>query len=245
MREKIVAANWKMHKTPDETKDFIQNFLKEIPQKNQKNIFLFPTTICLSTAHEALKNSNIILGAQNIYPEKEGAFTGETSPFAVKQLGCQSVLIGHSERRTLFGETNEFLAKKIKCAQENKLIPLYCIGETLAQRKSNQTFEVLKKQLQEGLSLFNSQHLILAYEPVWAIGTGEVACPDQAQEAHLFIRNELKSITGQSHYKILYGGSVKPENAKELINKPDIDGFLVGGASLKVDSFTRICHTVV
>jgi triosephosphate isomerase len=245
MREKLIAANWKMYKNPDEARTFIEDFIKKIPPQNQKNIFIFPSAICIDAVKHAAKNSNLIIGAQNIYPEKEGAFTGETSPAMIKQMGCHTVLIGHSERRSLFGETNEFLAKKIKAVQELNLVPMYCVGESLQERKSGKTFEVLKTQLTEGLKLFDRKHLILAYEPVWAIGTGEVATPEQAQEAHKYIREQLKQITGQSSYKILYGGSVKPENAPELIKQPDIDGFLVGGASLKVESFAQICQSAL
>lgn len=246
-REKIVAANWKMYKTPDEAVSFLTQFLELVP-KNQKNIFIYPSTVCLQSAKNILvnKNSSIKLGAQNCYTEDEGAFTGETSAKTLKNMNMDSVLVGHSERRTLFKEDNELLSRKIKAAQTHGLIPMYCIGETLDQRKSQKTFDVLKEQLEVGLKLLDkSAPLVIAYEPVWAIGTGEVATPDQAQEAHAFVRKTLKNITGSDNISILYGGSVKPENAKDLISKPDIDGFLVGGASLKPDSFAQICQSVL
>lgn len=244
-REKIVAANWKMYKTPDESAAFLTKFLELIPANTQKNVFIYPTAVCLQVVEDVLvgKNANIKTGAQNCYFEEEGAFTGETSAKTLKSMGTDSVLVGHSERRTLFKEDNELLAKKIQAAQKNGIIPMYCIGETLAERKSGKTFDVLKEQLEVGLKLLDqSQPIVIAYEPVWAIGTGEVATPEQAQEAHAFVRKTLKTITGSDQFSILYGGSVKPENAKDLISKPDIDGFLVGGASLKPDSFAQICQ---
>lgn len=248
MRKNFVAANWKMYKTPDESAAFLTKFLELIPQEKQSQVFIFPTTVCLQVVKDVLvgKNSKIQTGAQNCYTEEEGAFTGETSVKTLKTMDIDSVLVGHSERRTLFKEDNELLAKKIQAAQKQGLIPMYCIGETLEQRKSGKTFDVLKEQLEVGLKHFDkSGALIVAYEPVWAIGTGEVATPEQAQEAHAFVRKTLQGLTGKADFSILYGGSVKPENAKELISKPDIDGFLVGGASLKPDSFAEICKTAL
>ncbi len=245
MREKLVAANWKMYKNPKESTTFLAKFLELIPQKNQKQVFIFPQTVCLQAVEDYLieKNADILTGAQNCYTEDEGTFTGEISPKVLKDMGTDAVLIGHSERRSHFKEDNELLAKKIKSAQNHNLIPMYCIGETLDQRKSRKTFDVLKEQLDVGLKHFDHKgSLIVAYEPVWAIGTGEVATPEQAQEAHAFVRKTLHDITGLHTYKILYGGSVKPENATELISKPDIDGFLVGGASLKPESLAQICQ---
>lgn len=246
MKENIVAANWKLNKNPEESRVFFDSFLEKIPQKNQKQVFIFPQILCLQAVKDYLKelDAEILTGAQNCYTEDEGAFTGETSPRVLKEMTTNAVLIGHSERRQYFKEDNEFLSKKIKAVQSHNLIPMYCIGETLDERKNKKTFGVLETQLKEGLKHFDRKgSLIVAYEPVWAIGTGEVATPEQAQEAHYFIRRTLKEITGSHTYKILYGGSVKPENAKELISQPDIDGFLVGGASLKPDSFAQICQT--
>lgn len=241
----MVAGNWKLYKSPEESVEFLKAFIDKVPLKNQKQILLFPQIVSLQAVENYLvkKDLDILTGAQNCYTENEGAFTGETSAKVLKEMTTDAVLIGHSERRQYFKEDNEFLAKKIKVVQDNKLIPVYCIGETLEERKSEKTFEVLKAQLKIGLKHFSSSgSLIVAYEPVWAIGTGEVATPKQAQEAHVFIRNTLKEITGFSTYRILYGGSVKIENAKELITMPDIDGFLVGGASLNPDTFAHICQ---
>lgn len=240
MRQRIIAANWKMYKNPQETRSFCESLRKHLPIHMEKNVYIFPQSICIETLKVALASTNIKVGAQNCYFEIEGAFTGEVSPLTLSQMGCTSVLVGHSERRQMFGETNDSCNKKILKAQENKLIPMYCVGETLEQRKSNKTFEVLESQIQEGLKDVDLKKLIIAYEPVWAIGTGEVATPDIAQEAHEFIRNTLKRL-GSDDVTILYGGSVKPENAGLLTVKADIDGFLVGGASLKAESFSEIC----
>ncbi|MES2769729.1 MAG: triose-phosphate isomerase [Bdellovibrionota bacterium] len=245
MIEKVVAANWKMYKNPEESTAFLKKFLELLPPANQKQVFIFPQTVCLQAVEDCLaeQNVDILTGAQNCYTEDEGAFTGEISPKVLKDMKTDAILIGHSERRSHFKEDNELLSKKIKSAQAHNLIPMYCIGETLDQRKGGKTFDVLKEQLEVGLKHFDRKgSLIVAYEPVWAIGTGEVATPEQAQEAHAFVRKTLQKITGLDTYKILYGGSVKPENAQELISKPDIDGFLVGGASLKPDSLAQICQ---
>ncbi len=244
-REKIVAANWKLHKSPLETKKFVQDFIKLIPQSIQKQIMIFPQTLSLQTLEDccAENSCDILTGAQNCYIKDEGAFTGEASVKVLKEMTTDAVLVGHSERRQLFKEENEFLAEKIKIVQSYGLLPLYCIGETLEERKNNQTLNVLKEQLTIGLKHFTaSEKLVVAYEPVWAIGTGEVATPEQAQDAHAFIRATLKELTGSDDHKILYGGSVKPENAANLCQKPDIDGFLVGGASLDPKSFAEICQ---
>lgn len=245
VREKMIAGNWKLYKSPQESVDFLKAFIDKVPLQNQKQILLFPQIVSLQAVENYLVNadSDILTGAQNCYIENEGAFTGETSAKVLKEMTTDAVLIGHSERRQYFKEDNEFLAKKIKAAQDNKLIPVYCIGESLEERRSEKTFEVLEAQLKVGLKHFNNTGtLIVAYEPIWAIGTGEVATPKQAQEAHVFIRRTLKEITGLPTYRILYGGSVKIENAKELITMPDIDGFLVGGASLNPDTFAQICQ---
>lgn len=237
-----------MYKNPDECTEFLETFLELLPKKNQKQVYIFPQSVCLTTVQNYLidQNANILTGAQNCHFEAEGAFTGEVSTKVLNEMEVEAVLVGHSERRSLFKEDNEFLAKKIKAAQSEGLTPMYCIGETLEQRKSGKTFDVLKEQLEVGLKLLDKDApIIIAYEPVWAIGTGEVATPEQAQEAHAFVRKTLKDLTGSDGFSILYGGSVKPENAKDLISKPDIDGFLVGGASLKPDSFAKICQVAL
>lgn len=244
MRYKLIAANWKMFKNPQETRSFCESLRKVLPIHLEKNIFIFPQSICIETLKIALSSTNIKVGAQNCYSENEGAFTGEISPRTLAQMGCTSVLVGHSERRLLFGETNESCNKKIKLIQEHKLLPIYCVGESLEERKTEKTFEVLEKQLVEGLEGVDIKRVIIAYEPIWAIGTGEVATPEVAQDAHEFIRNTVKR-KGNEDVTVLYGGSVKAENAPMLIEKPDIDGFLVGGASLKADSFSEICKTTL
>jgi triosephosphate isomerase (TIM) len=242
-RKKIAAANWKMFKTPQEAEVYFEDW--QAPESETEVVF-FPSTILLDTVSMNLKGDNVQFGAQNIHFENEGAFTGETSPATLKSMGAQYALIGHSERRTLFGETNELVAKKVKAAQANGLTPMICIGETLAERESGQTVEVVKKQLNEGLVHLDAKKpFVLAYEPVWAIGTGKVATPDQAEEVHGQIRAHLAEILSPAvgeKTSILYGGSVKPDNAKELAQKANIDGFLVGGASLKPVDFGLIAE---
>lgn len=240
MRQKIVAGNWKMNKTPQETRSFCESLRKLLPIHMEKSVFIFPQSICMETLKTSLSSTNVRMGAQNCYFENEGAFTGETSPQTLHTLGCQSVLVGHSERRSLFGETNELCKKKVLSVQANQMIPIYCIGESLEERKEERAFQVLEDQLKEALDGADLSKLIVAYEPIWAIGTGEVATPEVAQETQAFIRKTLKSL-GSEDISILYGGSVKPENASQLISQPDIDGFLVGGASLQVQSFAEIC----
>ncbi len=248
MRKKvsfIVAANWKMYKSPVETEKFLHEFLplqKNFSTKIQ-NTFFIPA-ICLSTAAQILKSSSISWGAQNIHFENEGAFTGENSPKVLRELGAQVCLIGHSERRSLFHETDELCAKKIKAAQAVGLAPMLCVGESLDERKSGKTNQIITEQLKSSLKLLDAQKKILiAYEPVWAIGTGQVATSAEAAEAHLILRKALSELIGAAAAEstpILYGGSVKPENAQELANQDQIDGFLIGGASLKVESLAQI-----
>jgi triosephosphate isomerase len=200
----------------------------------------------LETVNAVIKDSAIQLGAQNMYFEENGAFTGEISPAMLKSVGCSFVILGHSERRTIFGESNQLINKKIKAALKFGIKPIFCIGESLEQRENGTTFKVVENQITEGLAGITESELetlIIAYEPVWAIGTGKVASPEQAQEVHKFIRQLLSKIyTAQFAEKVIiqYGGSVKPENAAELLSQPDIDGALVGGACLKADSFAKI-----
>lgn len=241
MREFIVAGNWKMYKSPQEAEKFVEEFLSLCPKEVQKNFVLFPSTICLPSLRKALSGQGVRFGAQNCHFELEGAFTGENSPRTLKDFGCHFVLLGHSERRQYFAESDEALAKKVKTTQALGLQPMLCVGETLQQRQAGETFSVLEKQLSVGLSLHTSAApLTIAYEPVWAIGTGQVATPEQAQEAHVHIRKTLKTLIGTTEVSILYGGSVKPDNAAELSQKMDIDGFLIGGASLKPLDFWTI-----
>ena len=247
MRKITISGNWKMNKTKEDALSLISE-VKELSTSNQAECILFPPSIHLNQCELLLSNSNISYGAQNLYSEEEGAFTGELSAKMLTSYHCKHVLIGHSERRTLFKESNPFLNKKCHIAFQNKLTPTLCIGETLEERKTNQTFTILDKQLKEGLldiseDTLNNHRLIIAYEPVWAIGTGVVASPEQAQEAHQYIRSTLSSIFSEKtaqNITIQYGGSVKPENIETLISLPDIDGALVGGACLKAEPFMSI-----
>jgi triosephosphate isomerase len=243
---KVFAANWKMNKSPEEARAFFQEFLPLIPlDKNQDQILIFPMALCAESVASAVHpfhGKNLFWGAQNISSEKEGAFTGENSAWVLKKMGASFALIGHSERRTLFHETNQFLSLKMKMALQQGLTPMLCLGESLQQRDEGITQKVLQTQLEESLrGVPPSQQVYIAYEPVWAIGTGRVALPEQVRQAHGWIREWLNQHGFSAQTPILYGGSVKPENAKELLIVPDVDGFLVGGASLQAISFAKIC----
>ncbi len=244
MREMIVAGNWKMNLNSLSIIDFIRDFphlVKDI--SGVKNI-IFPPSVYLYLFKE---QNAILYGGQNVHYEEKGAFTGEISPGMLRDMGCKYVIIGHSERRHIFEEQNDLLNKKLISVFQNNLNPVYCIGETLEERKSKKTFDVLRDQLQSGLkNIDDIEKIIIAYEPVWAIGTGETATPEIAQEAHGFIRKTLNDIQSGSgeNITILYGGSVKPKNAKSLIKMQDIDGFLVGGASLIPETFAQITRII-
>ncbi len=247
MRRKIIAANWKMNMTIEEAGSFLETFLLEIGEEKRVDIVLVPTFTALSRVSERLeKATNVRLGAQNMHWEKSGAFTGEISASLLRELFVRYVLVGHSERRTLFGETDETVNRKTKAALEASLKPIVCVGETLEQRDGNQVEQVLEKQIRGSLAGFSSKELletVIAYEPVWAIGTGRTASPEQAQEAHAFIRKvlaEISDATTAEKVRIQYGGSVKPGNTTELMSQPDIDGALVGGASLDARGFAEI-----
>ena len=245
-RRPLMAGNWKMFKTHTEAVATASELLHLVSGVTDRDIMLAPTYSALVPVGEALQNSNISLGAQNLFWESDGAFTGEIAPGMLKAAGCEYVIIGHSERRQYFGETDETVNKRIRAAIEADLRPVLCIGETETQRDADETFSVLDKQIQNGLQNFglaDLNHLVVAYEPVWAIGTGKTASTDQAQEAHQYVRSLLEKAFGQDlahRTRILYGGSVKPDNVDELMQMPDLDGALVGGASLKADSFGRI-----
>lgn len=250
MRKKVIAGNWKMNYNLYQSIAFIKNLKEEILKKERNSeIIICPNFVSLSEAKKIIDNSPIKLGAQNLYFEESGAFTGETSADMIKSVGCEYVIIGHSERRTIFNESDELINKKVKQAFKHKLKPIFCVGETLEQREKNITTEIVSKQLEIGLQDITAEEMlqiIIAYEPVWAIGTGRNATPEQAQEVHSFIRNFLTVGYGFEVAEktiIQYGGSVKPENAKELLSQPDIDGALVGGACLKVDSFIGIIES--
>jgi triosephosphate isomerase len=242
MRRPFIAANWKMNKTAPEAVDFVQSFLPLVKDVNDAEIVIAPPFTALHAVSSKIKGTNVALSAQNVYYEEKGAFTGEVSPVMLKDAGCEYVIIGHSERRQYFYESDEIVNKKIKSAQKNGLKAIFCIGETLSQREGGKTFDVLNSQIEKGLKEIDASGIVAAYEPVWAIGTGKTATPDQAQEAHLHIRSRLMNLVGEAADKIriLYGGSVTPENVDSLMACPDVDGALVGGASLKPDSFERI-----
>jgi len=242
MRIPVIAANWKMNKKIDEAQAFLDEFIPLVWNERDVEIVIAPAYTALYTMANLLKITHIHLAAQNVFYEEKGAYTGEISPVMLTDIGCSHVIIGHSERRIYFGETNESVNKKIKAARENGLQVIFCVGESLAERESGMTFDILKRQLDDGLSGIAPKGLIIAYEPVWAIGTGKTATPDQAQETHEVIRKTISGIYGEiaKELRILYGGSVTPENVAILMACPDVDGALVGGASLKAESFAKI-----
>ena len=242
----LIAANWKMHKTVAESVDFSKNLARECEGMKEREVIIAPPATALYSVSEALKGSPIHLSAQNMHWEEKGAFTGELSAPMLADMGCEYVLIGHSERRTLFGETNETVNKKLKTALKFGLKPIVCVGETLDERESEATFDVIEKQLKEGLNNISTgdiESVSIAYEPVWAIGTGKTATPELAEEVHRFIREIVSSDFGEgagAETAVIYGGSVNPENIRDLMDKPNINGALVGGASLDVESFAGI-----
>lgn len=247
MRNKIVAGNWKMHNDLNESKLLINGIVEGLQnEKVNCEVIVCPPYTSLSEAACLLKGSKVKLGAQNMHFEDKGAFTGEISAAMLKSAGCEYVILGHSERRTIFNESDELINKKVKKALSSGLKPIFCIGETLSERESGVTNDVVKRQVIGGLKDISESELsnmVMAYEPVWAIGTGKTASPEQAQEVHAFIRSLIKVLyTGLAaeNMVIQYGGSVKPDNAAELLSKNDIDGALVGGACLKPDSLLRI-----
>lgn len=252
MRPKIIAGNWKMFKTPEESKELIAGITEKLtfPLGSAKVIVCPPFT-SLSLVQSHITGTPIALGAQNMYLEDEGAFTGEISPKMLRAVGCAYVILGHSERRQYFAETNELINKKAHKALASGLIPIICVGETLEQREKNITDQIVTAQIRGVLKEIGSsdvEKLMLAYEPVWAIGTGKTATPAQAQEVHLLIRKILgQTFSWATAEKVViqYGGSVKPENSRELLSQPDIDGALVGGACLKAESFIAIVENAV
>jgi triosephosphate isomerase (TIM) len=248
MRRTIIAGNWKMYKTIKEAIELTNGLKRELFKINSDalDIVLFPSFTALSDVAEVINETGIKLGGQDLYWVDEGAFTGEVSGKMLKDVGCSYVIIGHSERRQFFGETNESVNRKIKSALSNGLIPIVCVGEMLAEREAGKTFDILKNHVEGALSGLLEEDvlkIVIAYEPVWAIGTGKTATPQQAQEVHKYIRQLLCKLYNQevaSEVRIQYGGSVKPDNIVELMREPDVDGALVGGASLKVDTFSEI-----
>ncbi len=246
MRKPVRAGNWKLFKTTGEAVELIQTLLPLVQGINDVEIIVAPAFTVLSAVHKSLSGNGIQLAAQDCFWEQEGAYTGEISPKMLMDVGCSHVIIGHSERRQYFGETNETVNKKIKAVLAGGLSAIFCIGETFAERESEQTFAVLEGQVTGGLAGIPRENLgglIIAYEPVWAIGTGKTASEKQAQEAHAFIRGliaKLYDANAADAIRILYGGSVKPANIKGLMSQPDIDGALVGGACLDARSFASI-----
>lgn len=247
-RSIVIAGNWKMHKTNSEALQLANQIRMKTTDITKTRMIICPPFTALSVVYEVIKDSGIHLGAQNMFWEKEGAFTGEISAGMLKSTGADYVIIGHSERRQYFGETDETVNKKVKVALENGLKPIVCVGETLEQREGNVTLKVVGKQIRGAFANIKAEDMekvIVAYEPIWAIGTGKTATPEQAQEVHAEIRKmiaELFSPSVADALVIQYGGSVKPENAESLLKQQDIDGALVGGACLKADSFSAIIH---
>ena len=245
-RTPLIAGNWKMFKTGPEAADAARSLKSLLGGVSGVDVMIAPPFTALATVGDVLKDASIAVGAQNLHWESQGAFTGEIAPGMVKAVGCRHAIIGHSERRQLFGESDGDVNRKVQAALAVGLIPVLCIGETEAEREAAQTFSVLDKQVRLGLedvSLQNPGDLVVAYEPVWAIGTGKTATREQAQEAHAYIRGLLRELYGASMadaMRILYGGSVKPDNIAALIGMDDIDGALVGGASLEPETFARI-----
>jgi triosephosphate isomerase len=247
MRKKIVAANWKMNMTQTEASAFVSTFLLELGEAREVEVVLVPPFTAIAAVNTAIEDAqHVKVGAQNMHWERSGAFTGEISPAMLRDLFVRYVVLGHSERRTLFGETDEIVNRKVRAAHEAMLRPIVCVGETLEQRERGDVEKVLGAQLKGSLAGLDAKELfetVIAYEPVWAIGTGKTATADQAQEAHAFIRQVLREISDEGtadKIRIQYGGSVKPDNARTLMTQADIDGALVGGASLDPRSFAQI-----
>ncbi|MBI4894111.1 MAG: triose-phosphate isomerase [Acidobacteria bacterium] len=249
MRTPLMAGNWKMFKTPAETKEFFSKFLPLVEKSTHAEVAICPPFIDVPAAVEAAQGSRVGVGAQNCYwQNKEGAFTGEVTPAMLKAAGCAYVIIGHSERRQYFGETDETVLKRTKAALEAGLTPIVCVGELLADREAGKTNDVLSTQFTGGIAGLSAEEfakIVIAYEPVWAIGTGKVATPEIAEDAHKVLRACVEAKFGKAGadaVRILYGGSVKPDNVKGLMAQPDIDGALVGGAALKAEDFAGIVN---
>ncbi len=250
MRTKIVAGNWKMNKNSEETEDLINELIAKIPIPCKANVIIAPTFINLASAVDHLEFTQIKVAAQNMHQNENGAYTGEISANMLKSIGVNTVILGHSERRAIFYETDSVIANKVSTALKHEMKVIFCFGEELKDRQNKQHFNIVENQLRDGLfhiSNENWTNIVLAYEPVWAIGTGETASPDQVQEMHAFIRETVRYTFGSDiaeQVSILYGGSVKPDNAKEIFGKPDVDGGLIGGASLKADEFVAIVTAI-
>jgi triosephosphate isomerase (TIM) len=243
----VIAANWKLNHTPTDAKAFFQRFLAQVPKLNERTLVFFPSAITLTTVMDALRDRpEVWVGVQNVHSEAQGAFTGENSVLMARDVGARVVLVGHSERRHVFGETDAMTTKKMALIAQGRLTPMLCVGETLEEREAGRTAEVVERQLSAGLAELDDAQVgavMLAYEPVWAIGTGRTATPDDASEIHGVLRRALVSRVGEkaaAGIPILYGGSVNRGNASQLLAAPDVDGLLVGGASLDADSWASI-----
>lgn len=245
-RKPLIAGNWKLNKTIKEAIELVTLLKRQIPSSQPVDVVVCPVFTAISDVSEVIRESNIRLGAQDVYWEEKGAFTGEVSASLLKDAGAEFVIIGHSERRQFFSETNQSVNLKTKAVIKAGLIPIVCVGETLKEREENRTFDVVRDHVVGAFSNFSEQEFqkaVIAYEPVWAIGTGKVATPQQAEEVHAFIRKEVTKLFGQKSadaLRILYGGSVKADNIAALMAEADIDGALVGGASLEANSFADI-----
>jgi len=250
MRKKIVAGNWKMNNDSAQTEALIDELLAKKPEHSVAKIVIAPSFVNLQAAVAQTHGTNIIVAAQNMHQAESGAYTGEVSVNMLKGINVNTVILGHSERRAYFGETNSLLAEKVNTALKHNLTVIFCFGEELADRQSGNHFNLVESQLREGLFHISESDwgsIVLAYEPVWAIGTGETASPEQAQEMHAFIRNLIRENVGAGvadATSILYGGSVKPDNAREIFSKPDVDGGLIGGAALKAHDFLEIVNGI-
>ena len=242
----FIAGNWKMNKTAGEAIDLVRQLKISISGVDDIEVAVAPPFTALYAVHKELEGSSIRLAAQNLFYEEKGAFTGEVSPLMLKEVGCQYVIIGHSERRQFFGETEETVNRRIKAAFGQSLKPIFCVGETLKEREEGKTFSVIERQVEGGLRELGEKefkNIVIAYEPVWAIGTGKTATPQQAEAIHRFIREAVEKLYSRETaegIRIQYGGSVTPENIKGLMNQENIDGALVGGASLKAETFLKI-----
>jgi triosephosphate isomerase len=244
MRKPFIAANWKMNKTTVDTRDFLDRFVPDVRHVTAVDIVIAPPFTSLALAAEMLRGTNIILAGQNAFYEEKGAYTGEISPSMLADIGCRYVIVGHSERRQYFLEDDGIVNRKTKAAKKAGLGVIVCVGELLAEREGGRTFEILERQIEKGLKEIPSENMVIAYEPVWAIGTGKTATPEQAQDTHAYIRGKLRVLYGNraDEFCIIYGGSVTPDNVDSLMACGDVDGALVGGASLKADAFTRIVN---
>jgi triosephosphate isomerase (TIM) len=250
MRQKIVAGNWKMNKNAEETEDLLNELIDKLHIDKEVQLIVAPTFINLVSAVDHLEFTNIQVAAQNMHQAENGAYTGEISADMLKSIGVNTVILGHSERRAIFHETDSIIAYKVDTALKHEMRVIFCFGEELKDRQDKQHFNVVENQLRDGLFQIDKLswgNIVLAYEPVWAIGTGETASPEQAQEMHEFIRETVRKAFGSDvaeDVSILYGGSVKPDNAKEIFSKPDVDGGLIGGAALKADDFAAIVNAI-